>query len=534
MSTLSYSTISSLLAPNRRQVAMLIVCMALAACGSSPTQPTAMPEASGTANTRLVADADDTADADDIAAPGALDEGVSTATVCQPQCTTFTAEQTRIDFRRCWNKAYGDAGQWVDRAPGCGFTTSANPADNSIFEISAAALNAGGRGHVGVVHTARRNVDGTYDLTVSDANWNLKCGVRWSLSAKFDPATRRLKFATGSSWYATTGFITKWDGTIGAPSPAPVPVPTPTPSPQPAPPPNPVSDFELSVSSTTVTVGRGETVTMSVTLVGRGNTGVTVSLSAIPPANTVVNITPNPMAVTPGSRAAGIITVGASVFATTGTIPLTVEARGGGVVRTVTVMMTIASKAPPDFAVQTSTSSISIQRGGSGSFTTAVRSLEGFNGAVSLTAHNIPGSVLQGTGFVPQVVVPSPNSVTSSTFTLVTNSSTPTGTYTLTIRGQHGATVRTATVNVTISGSSCGGQFCLGDTVVVSGTGSLGLRLRQCARVSCATVATMPEGTRMSVFAGPMTADGHTWWALAGYVQGAYRTGWAADAWLRK
>jgi hypothetical protein len=84
--------------------------------------------------------------------------------------------------------------------------------------------------------------------------------------------------------------------------------------------------------------------------------------------------------------------------------------------------------------------------------------------------------------------------------------------------------------------SPCPGKFCIGDIVIVSNNG-LGLNLRQCAstnNTSCPVVVVMPDGTQMTVFGGPVQADGYTWWAISGYVSGIYRAGWASEHGLRK
>ena len=78
---------------------------------------------------------------------------------------------------------------------------------------------------------------------------------------------------------------------------------------------------------------------------------------------------------------------------------------------------------------------------------------------------------------------------------------------------------------------ACPGRFCIGDVVTVSNNG-LGLNLRQCASTNnstCPVIVWMPEGTRMTVFGGPVQADGYTWWAISGYVNSVYRAGWAIE-----
>ena len=67
----------------------------------------------------------------------------------------------------------------------------------------------------------------------------------------------------------------------------------------------------------------------------------------------------------------------------------------------------------------------------------------------------------------------------------------------------------------------------INSTVTVTYTGGYGLRLRSGAGLNYSIITTLPEGTQMTVFGGPIQKDGYTWWALQGYVGGVLRTGWS-------
>lgn len=103
-----------------------------------------------------------------------------------------------------------------------------------------------------------------------------------------------------------------------------------------------------------------------------------------------------------------------------------------------------------DFNVRAFPTSRNISRGETASFTITISSVSGFNSPVSLTAHNLPGQVLSGTGFLPQVVTPDPNGSKDSTLNIVTNNQTPTGLFIITIKGTSGSIVRETTINLTI------------------------------------------------------------------------------------
>ncbi len=67
-------------------------------------------------------------------------------------------------------------------------------------------------------------------------------------------------------------------------------------------------------------------------------------------------------------------------------------------------------------------------------------------------------------------------------------------------------------------------QPTVGSTVTVSYTGGFGLRLRADHSTSAQILATMPDGTHMTVIGGPFQGEGFTWWQLTG----SPGTGWSA------
>ena len=124
--------------------------------------------------------------------------------VCQPQCTTFVHQQTGINFKKCWNKTYGNAGEWYDRAKSCGFKTSSTPDDHCIGEMKSP-------GHVFEVVKEKKIKSGVYELTINDSNWNRACGKRWGVKALYYKDKKELEIPKGSrNRYKLSGFITKW------------------------------------------------------------------------------------------------------------------------------------------------------------------------------------------------------------------------------------------------------------------------------------------------------------------------------------
>ncbi len=104
----------------------------------------------------------------------------------------------------------------------------------------------------------------------------------------------------------------------------------------------------------------------------------------------------------------------------------------------------------PNFSVSASPASLSIQQGNQGSSTITSAISGGFNGAISLSASGMPSGAT--VSFNPSII-PAPGSGTSS-MTLTVGSSTPVGTYPITITGNGGGLQRTTTVTLTVTAAA--------------------------------------------------------------------------------
>jgi len=113
------------------------------------------------------------------------------------------------------------------------------------------------------------------------------------------------------------------------------------------------------------------------------------------------------------------------------------------------------TQAAGTFNISASPASRTIVRGTNAIFNVSLSSVNGFNGTVSLFALNLPNNqVLPGTGFNPSQVNLSSGGSGSSTLTIVTNGQTPTGTFSITIRGTSGAITKDTPISLTISTSN--------------------------------------------------------------------------------
>lgn len=227
------------------------------------------------------------------------------------------------------------------------------------------------------------------------------------------------------------------------------------------------------------TASGGFNVTVTVTDSASHNTNQPYPLTINPPPplniagpaslpNGTVNVTYASTTVTatggvpPYSWSATGLPSGLSIGASTGTIsgkPTT-----SGTFSSVTVKVTdsannsttqgysVTISATPDFTVGASPAGQSVKRGSQTTYTVTVGSLAGFTGSVSLSASGLPSRATAS--FSPSSVTPPANSSANSTLTVTTSSRTPTGTFTLTIKGTYSVSrkntvTRTATVTLT-------------------------------------------------------------------------------------
>jgi Big-like domain-containing protein/immune inhibitor InhA-like protein len=127
----------------------------------------------------------------------------------------------------------------------------------------------------------------------------------------------------------------------------------------------------------------------------------------------------------------------------------------------------------PDFSVGASPSSVSVTQGSSATSTVTVTSLNGFNGAVTLSASGLPSGV--SASFSPASVTPPANGSAASTLTLTASATATTGTATIAVTGTSG-TSHSASINLTVNpaGGGGGAQAAVFDSV---------LRAPKCATV---------------------------------------------------
>jgi hypothetical protein len=195
-------------------------------------------------------------------------------------------------------------------------------------------------------------------------------------------------------------------------------------------------DFSLSGSPSSQTVIQGGSTSYGITITPSGGFGgqVTLSVAGLPTGATG-SFNTNP-ATTSSSLA-----VTTAVTTPAGTYTLTITGVSGTLTHTTTVSLVV--NVAPDFSLSGSPATQTVVQGRSVNYTVTISPVGGFAGQVTLSVAGLP------TGATPTFT---PNPATStSTLSVATLATTPTGSYTLTITGVNGALTHTATVSLTVA-----------------------------------------------------------------------------------
>jgi xyloglucan-specific exo-beta-1,4-glucanase len=221
----------------------------------------------------------------------------------------------------------------------------------------------------------------------------------------------------------------------------------------------PTPDFSLAASPTSLTVNRGASGASTITITRTGGfTGsVAFSASGLPSGVTAGF---NPTSTTENSAT---LTLAASSTATLGAATVTVTGTSGSLARTTTISLTVAQPPTPDFSLAANPTSLTVNRGASGTSTITITRTGGFTGAVALSASGLPSGVSASFN-------PASATGTSSVLTLTASGTATLGAATVTVTGTGGSLTRTASINLTVNDSG-GGTGGVTVTPVVSSNG---------------------------------------------------------------
>jgi uncharacterized membrane protein len=200
------------------------------------------------------------------------------------------------------------------------------------------------------------------------------------------------------------------------------------------------SDFSLTASpaTQTVTQGGGTSYGVTITRTGGFSGSVAFSVSGLPAG---AGGTFSPSSTTGGSSTLSV-TTGTGTPA--GTYPLTITGTSGALSHTTRVTLVVNAASGGDFSLSATPTSRSILQGNTTTYTINVNRTGGFAGGVTLSAGGLPSGATAAFS-------PNPAAGASSTLTVRTSGSTPTGTYSIVVTGLSGSLTHTATVSLTVS-----------------------------------------------------------------------------------
>jgi hypothetical protein len=217
--------------------------------------------------------------------------------------------------------------------------------------------------------------------------------------------------------------------------------------------------FSLSPNPSSLTINRGASGTSAITITRSGGFtgGVTLSASGAP-SGVTVSFNPNP--VTGGS---GALTMAVSSTAALGPATVTITGTGGGLARTVTISLTVTQPQTPDFSLSANPTSLTINRGASGTSAITITRAGGFTSSVAFSASGLPSGVTASFS-------PTSTTGTGNVLTLTASGAATLGAATVTVTGTGGSLTRTTSISLTVNDSG-GGTGGVTVTPVINASG---------------------------------------------------------------
>ena len=203
----------------------------------------------------------------------------------------------------------------------------------------------------------------------------------------------------------------------------------------------PVGDFSITASPASQTVTAGSSTSYTATVTGSGGFSgvVTFSASGLPSG---AGASFNPTSVT--GSGSSTMTVTTSTSTPAGTYTLTITGTSGSLVHSTMVTLVVNPAPNPDFSITDSPTSITVNRGTTGTSMVTVTGVNGFAGTVNLSVSG------QGSRVTPTF---NPTSITgsgSSTLSVFVGRRATPGTRTLTITGTSGSLSHSTTLTLII------------------------------------------------------------------------------------
>ena len=204
-------------------------------------------------------------------------------------------------------------------------------------------------------------------------------------------------------------------------------------------------DFSISASPMFLNIQPGTSGSSTIIITALNGFSGTVSLGIAPSQGLAVSLMPASVV---GSGTATLTVTAPS----NGKYSATVTGISGSLSHAVTVYVTVGTSAAPDFAISASPANLAITAGSSASSTVTLTSLNGFNGTVYLTSQVSPGGLAATLSGVSVSLYPGGSG--SSVLTVSASTSTPPGSYTVTVTGSSQAVSHSTAVSVTVGSSN--------------------------------------------------------------------------------
>jgi pseudomonalisin len=199
--------------------------------------------------------------------------------------------------------------------------------------------------------------------------------------------------------------------------------------------------FTLSANPTGVPLAAGASASITLTVAGTNGFNSAVAL-AVTGAPGGVTATFSPKSIT-SPNGSSTLKLSAASGTAAGTYALAVTATSGTIIQTQTITLAVTASA---FTLTANAASITVNRGGSGSFTVTTTAGTGFNSAVSFSLSGVPNGV---TASFSRGSIVAPGSG-SSTLTLTAGTAASAGVSTVTLSAAGGGVTRSQTFTLTV------------------------------------------------------------------------------------
>jgi hypothetical protein len=154
-------------------------------------------------------------------------------------------------------------------------------------------------------------------------------------------------------------------------------------------------DFTLASSPPSLALAPGSTGTLSVTAAGLNGFGGTIAVTSAAPAG--VTLTPAAFALAPGASQGVILAVGPGV--SPGDVSALFSGSAAGVVGARTASVALHIVTAPDFSLGVTPGALTLEPGRSATAVVTAAGLNGFSGAIAVTAPSFPGISFSPSGF---------------------------------------------------------------------------------------------------------------------------------------